>query len=785
MIKCALRIGGNDHLVVDDDLEHIIGRSSDATLRIDDERVGEAHAVLGRRATGWVLEDRGSAGGTWFHGQRIDELAIDAPVTVHLGDPDGPVLTLTPLAERVGSSETAESNLRRPVGGHFASTPLAGVLRIGRSPGNDIVVNDLLVSKHHAELRRSTDGRLDIIDLGSRYGTFVNGVARRRTIVGEGDVIGIGHHELVVRGDRIEDYVDDGAVTLAASGVRVAIGEHCLVDEVGFVLGERSMLGVVGPSGAGKSSLLSAVGGLRALEGGHVLYEGRDLHADFAELSSRIGFVPQADLLHDGLTVRATLDYSARLRFPSDVDTDERTQRIDAVLDELGIAHRSSNRISELSGGERKRVNVATELLTRPSLLLLDEPASGLDAGLERTLMRLLRELADHDHTVVVVTHELDSLGLCDQVLVLAPGGVPAYIGRPDGLDDRFGHGDLVETFHQLGSRPDQEWRDPNADTTVAGVSEPAETPPTASHTGVRQWVRHVRTLTRRTLSVIASDRRNFALLVLQAPILGAIMLFALPPDELSKPALTQVRFVSAASLTLFVILLGATWLGANNAIRELARERTLIARELAVGIPASAQVTAKALVLGGLTAAQAVVLVAIASARQGGPTDAVVLGWPLGELALVVALTGIASMALALLVSAVVSSPDQATTLLPIVLILQFVLSAGGVLPELVDKPVLREMSAASSAQWGFAGAASTTDLNGLQEFTDQLRDLRVVDAADPKAAIEALSEPARPEGRWAAERSSWLTAVGWLIALTVLPLLAAVFALRRSVRR
>ncbi len=271
---------------------------------------------------------------------------------------------------------------------------------------------------------------------------------------------------------------------------------------------------------------------------------------------------------------------------------------------------------------------------------------------------------------------------------------------------------------------------------------------------------------------------------MLQAPILGAIMLFALPPDELSKPALTQVRFVSAASLTLFVILLGATWLGANNAIRELARERTLIARELAVGIPASAQVTAKALVLGGLTAAQAVVLVAIASARQGGPTDAVVLGWPLGELALVVALTGIASMALALLVSAVVSSPDQATTLLPIVLILQFVLSAGGVLPELVDKPVLREMSAASSAQWGFAGAASTTDLNGLQEFTDQLRDLRVVDAADPKSAIDALSEPARPEGRWAAERSSWLTAVGWLVALTVLPLLAAIFALRRSVR-
>ena len=174
--------------------------------------------------------------------------------------------------------------------------------------------------------------------------------------------------------------------------------------------------------------------------------------------------------------------------------------------------------------------------------------------------------------------------------------------------------------------------------------------------------------------------------------------------------------------------------------------------------------------------------LVLIAAARQDGPEEAVLFGWPLGELLVVVALAGVASMALALFVSATVGSPDRATTLLPIVLILQFVLSAGGVLPEIVDKPVLREMSLASSAQWGFGAAASTADLNELQSFTDQLRDLREIDAADPAPALEALSEPAQPEPRWEHTSSAWFTATGSLVALTMLPLAGAVLVLRRQ---
>jgi hypothetical protein len=198
--------------------------------------------------------------------------------------------------------------------------------------------------------------------------------------------------------------------------------------------------------------------------------------------------------------------------------------------------------------------------------------------------------------------------------------------------------------------------------------------------------------------------------------------------------------------------------------------------------LSSTAYVASKALVLGVFTAVQSAVLLVIAIAAQDGPVDAVVLGNAHSELIAVVALAGVASMALSLLISAIVGTPDRATTLLPIVLILQFVLSAGGVLPEIVDKPILREVANLSSSQWGFAGSASTADLNQLQAFTDQLRELREVDAADPGPALEALAEPFDPPARWAHTPSAWFTSIGALIVLTLAPLGASVIVLRRK---
>ncbi len=785
------------------DGEHIIGRDDSATIVVDHPLVSREHLVVRRDGDRWVAEDSGSRYGTFIDGERVTRIEITGPVVLNLAAPDGPTIELSPVELSPVEDRSNKTFPTRATGHHLTTYRLQERVRIGRDEDNDIVVDDLGVSRRHAELRWA-GGLLEIHDLKSVNGTFVNGRRVSSAPLAEGDLVEIGRHDFRFVGGELEEYVDQGLITFSARDLVVEVdGGHRLVDEVGFSLDERSLLAIVGPSGAGKSTLLSVLTGFHPLAQGQVLYEDRDLHRDGAALRSRIGLVPQADLLHDGLTVRRSLGYTERLRLPPDVTEAEREARLDEVLEQLGLTQRVDSRIELLSGGERKRVNVATELITEPSLLLLDEPASGLDAGLERTLMLLLRDLADAGRTVVVVTHSLDSVHLCDRLLVLAPGGIPAYFGPPDGVEERFGGSELVDVFHQMSGDGDHaQWRDPASSTTAetdqtgkadrAGKTDRADETDRADKgastssgartgLGLRAWLRQFGTLSARFASVLVSDRRNSLLLLLQAPILGLLMAIALPTGELSAPGDTEIRFVSTAGLVLFVVLLGATWLGANNAIREIARERPLFEREQAVGLSASAFVLSKALVLGVITVAQAIVLVAIALSRQDGPAEAVVLGWAMGEIMLAASLAGLASMSLALLVSAVVRSPDRATTLLPIILILQFVLSAGGVLPELTDKPVLREMSLASSSQWGFAATASTTDLNELQSFTNQLGDLRSVDAADPLPVIEALEEPKGPTQRWEHSTSAWMRSVLWLLLLIAAPLVGAVFVLRR----
>ena len=368
----------------------------------------------------------------------------------------------------------------------------------------------------------------------------------------------------------------------------------------------------------------------------------------------------------------------------------------------------------------------------------------------------------------------------------------PPIWGHPRAAPARFGESDLAEVFTDLVTTEPAGWH--IGRTSVDGAPIPVARPevppppkgaPATPRPLVRDarqgWWSQVRTLTARYAEVLAADRRNAALLLLQAPVLGVLILAALPAAELGPPPPTEVRLVSAAGIVLFVLLVGATWLGANNAIREIARELPMLRRERSAGLSLSAYVVSKALVLGLLTTAQAVVLVALATLRQEGPVDAVLLGWGTGELMVVVAMAGLASMALALFISALAGSPERATSVLPVVLILQLVLAAGVVLPEIVDKPVLNQLSLASSAQWGIAGAASTVDLNGLQVFDDRLHDLRSVDAGDPEPAVDALTATPGANARWAHTAGAWSTALLVLILLTVLPLVATGVALRR----
>jgi ABC transport system ATP-binding/permease protein len=672
--------------------------------------------------------------------------------------------------------------------------------RIGRDLDNEIVVDDPLVSRFHAELRARSDGRHELVDLGSRNSTFVNGRAVDRAILEELDIVSVGHHAFRLVGSGLAEYVDTGSITFQAAGLEVrGPNGRSLLTEVSFGLDARSFLAVVGPSGAGKSTLLNALTGFRPASAGRVYYDGRDLYADYAELHLRLGFVPQGDVLYEGLTLGQTMEYAAQLRFPRDVGRAERRVQIELMLDQLGLARMTDVVVGSLSGGQRRRVAVAIELITKPSLLFLDEPTSGLDPGNERALMKMLRGLADGGRTVIAVTHSMQSIRLCDRLLVLAPGGRLAYFGPPQLAPAFFGCDDFQDVFQLLNSGPGRDWgaawrADPDharqldaSPPEEAEIIEPTERPSVRT-AGARalvgdakRWSSQFGVLVRRYARVIAADRRNVALLVLQPLILGLLMLVALPAHELAAPGAGQVRAVSRAGLVLLVVLVAATWIGASNAVREVVRELPILQRERAAGLRVVPYIASKVAVLGALTVVQCTVMALIALARSGSHDQGSLLPSPVPELVIAAVLAGVAGMALGLLISALVATADQALTILPVVLLLQLLLAMGGLFPDVVNKPVLKQLSYAASTQWSFAAAASSVDLGRMQALDSVGRDAPTIRLDDPITRFESLATSLQQPSSWQHEPSTWLEDAGAVLLISAVFIVGAGVAVSR----
>jgi ABC-type multidrug transport system ATPase subunit len=336
---------------------------------------------------------------------------------------------------------------------NFDST---GTIRIGRDADkNDIVLPDFWVSGQHAEIRKIGREHV-IVDLNSSNGLHVNGRRLQKATLTAGDRFSIGRHEFLFDGANIYGHDDQGPTSIIADDLTVDVKRAVLLDDVSFALRHGTLLGIIGPSGCGKSTLLKAMTGIRPASRGKLLYDGKDLYKHYSELRYRIGMVPQDDVMHPQLTVRRALRFAASLRFADDVPRSARRARVNEVLQLLGLSNRAGQRVDTLSGGQRKRTSVALELLTSPSLLALDEPTSGLDPALDKEVMRELRLLADGGRTVVVVTHSVLHLDLCDHVLVMCLGGRMGYFGPPDHLLEFFKAEDYADVFDKVTNDADR-----------------------------------------------------------------------------------------------------------------------------------------------------------------------------------------------------------------------------------------------------------------------------------------------------------------------------------------
>ncbi|PFX02327.1 ABC transporter ATP-binding/permease protein [Nocardia farcinica] len=616
---------------------------------------------------------------------------------------------LPPLRARASTAAIARAD-RLPPGG----------LAIGRTTDNQIVVNDPLASRKHARLVAGREG-LTIEDLGSANGTFVNGTRQQRAVLREGDVITIGNIDFVVQQGTLvlrQKPVAEQGLHVHGVGFTVEGNKQLLVD-VNMQAGRGTLTALIGPSGAGKSTLSKLIAGSTQPSGGVVTFEGRNLHAEYEALRSRIGMVPQDDVLHRQLTVRQALGYAAELRLPPDTTKADRQQVIDGVLQELSLTEHADTRVDRLSGGQRKRASVALELLTGPSLLILDEPTSGLDPALDRQVMVMLRELADAGRVVIVVTHSVACLDMCDQVLLLAPGGKTAFCGHPAGVGAALGTSDWAEIFANVAANPDQAFA---AYRSRQAVAPPPPPPPRYGPAGSppqTSSIKQFSTLARRQLRLIVSDRVYSLSLLLMPIIVGAVTLATPGKNGFQPPPLVQTPegigpAVSGEAQTLLSFLvIGACFMGISLSVRDLVGERTIFLRERAVGLSSTAYLLAKILVFSLAAVYQVAVMLAIVLVGKNGPRAGVVIPPGAVELFVDITLLAVCSVVLGLLISSLVKSNEQVMVVLVIAIIVQLVMM-GSFIP-VTGRPGLEQVSWLFPSRWGFAASASTVDLTTL----------------------------------------------------------------------
>ncbi|MEU9804165.1 FHA domain-containing protein [Streptomyces sp. NPDC051000] len=655
----------------------------------------------------------------------------------------------------------------------FHQLSLGHVMRIGRALENELVVSDLQVSRHHAEFRSMPGGRFEIHDLGSHNGTYVNGqpLAKSGTaVLGPNDIVGVGHSTFRIIGDRLEEFVDTGEVSFSARHLTVTVdGGKQILKDVTFGVPEKSLIGVIGPSGSGKSTLLKALTGYRPANEGDVLYDNRNLYKQFAELRQRIGLVPQDDILHKELRVRTALKYAAKLRFPGDTAESERAARVDEVLRELKLDIHKDKKITALSGGQRKRVSVALELLTKPSLIFLDEPTSGLDPGMDRDVMQLLRGLADDGRTVLVVTHSVAELAICDKLLVMAPGGSVAYFGPPDEALNFFGYTTWADVFSAFENYREYDWAgrwkgsqhyqlyaadiDAVAPQSVAMPPAQQMRPPKPQGWGSQLW-----TLIRRYVSVIASDKGFIGLMLILPAVLGVVST-VIPAKFGLAPPVAPSRFNGDAGTIMLILAVGMCFSGAANSVRELIKERVIYERERATGLSRSAYLMSKVIVLGVITAIQGVIICGIGFYPRDLPTEGLLMP-PAVEICLSVIALGFTSMMFGLVISSLVKTAEKTMPLLVMFAIVQVVFT--GILFQVYDSPGLEQFAWLMPSRWAIAAAGSTLNLGVLMPPWDG-------------------DNPTNTDPLWDATVGQWSLNVTVLLLLGI----ACGFAVQRLLRR
>nr|WP_257535106.1 ATP-binding cassette domain-containing protein [Mycobacterium ulcerans] len=500
-------------------------------------------------------------------------------------------------------------------------------------------------------------------------------------------------------------------IGVAAYQLGLTVDGHELISDVSFTTRPGSLIAVVGPSRARNSSLAGLLARTRPLSDGVLTVDGHDVAAEPESMRSRIGVVTRDNRVHPRLTVEQALSYAARMRLPPDTSADNRRRVVNQVLDEVELTAQRATRVAKLTPDERRCAAIAIELITRPSLLVVDEPSAGLNPAQEMHVLAMLRRQADLGCVVVVASMPLAHLNMCDQVLLLTPAGTLAFAGPPVQIESTMGTASWPDIFARVSADPQaahqsfQNRLRASVSPTPPSVLEPERRPAELT------FGAQVRLILRRQVRVFLASRLYFVFLALLPFALGALTLLIPGDSGLDRPPPGSGNPHEAVEI-LAALNFAAVLMGTALTVRDLVSERQIFRREQAVGLSASAYLIGKIIMFGLVAAVQAAILTAIVLLIKSQPVHgAALLPNPGVEIYASVAATTIVSAIIGLTLSTLGSSLRE---VLPLVVpvILASLLFAGGLVP-LVGTWGFDQIAWFVPAHWGFAATASTVDLH------------------------------------------------------------------------
>ena len=701
----------------------VLGRVGGANdIAIDNPFVSSRHLNL--RAVGDRLEltDIGSTNGTYLNNQQLtvgkpylitkNQIVFIGNANVSLevldekgADVSGPIAGPGQQGSSTAAAAGGKTGLR-------ALLSTKSEIIIGRNSDCDIVINDPAVSRRHAKVY-TKGGQIYVDDLHSANGVYVNKSKVNTSVLKDSDILYIGIHPF-----SLEKSVSQGDAYSAISAQNITkvfsngnIGLH----ETNLEIPEKKIIALMGPSGCGKSTLLKALNGDSPATQGSIKVFGQDLYENFDRLKHVIGYVPQDNIVHEDLTVDQSLYFAAKLRLSASVSEDEIQNRIKEVLQALKIDDPKirANKVAKLSGGQKKRVSIAVEILNKPKILFLDEPTSPLDPETIEEFLKCLQLLCKHEGTtVIMVTHKPEDLNYVDKVIFMGKGGHLVFDGTKEDICSYFKKNNLIEVYALLDLTESKLWYNKWRGQVSTGPKP--ENPKVNVHPEEVNIFRQIYWLCARYTFVKLGNTKNLAIQFMQPIIIAVLLMLTfdsvidimkVPTEVLNEQTMKPVEEDQRngnVSL-IFLLAIASVWFGVSNSAKEIVGEKEILKREFMFNMRLGNYLTSKILVLSVLTCVQVFILQSLVFIRFPDLHN-------FGLTFMYMSLIGVSAILYGLFFSSITSTSEEVMSILPIALMPQIILS--GLIQALHFLPTV-VCSYFMIGRWGTEGLARIQDMN------------------------------------------------------------------------